>query len=178
MREVAPLVISLTDLMLPLEYWGVPLGRDSHMNAFASRGEIRKHSHRKHLRYHSDSQLIACPYPKCDVVLNSITHLQNHVEKSHQNHCHYGAYLFPGILQAKIAFLAAAFCCSINDRAHGGIYTLINLGIYLATFHLLLFNATASHQLWLLDRAAAVLLLDGLQVMLLAVHYHILHLVY
>lgn len=129
MREVAPLVISLTDLMLPLEYWGVPLGRDSHMNAFASRGEIRKHSHRKHLRYHSDSQLIACPYPKCDVVLNSITHLQNHVEKSHQNHCHYGAYLFPGILQAKIAFLAAAFCCSINDRAHGGIYTLINLGI-------------------------------------------------
>ena len=54
------------------------------MKPFASRGDLKKHFHRKHLRYHPDGQRIACPHPRCDIVLTSTMHLQNHAEKVHK----------------------------------------------------------------------------------------------
>jgi len=54
------------------------------LKTFASRGDLKKHFHRKHLRHHPNSQPIACPHPRCDVILNGTMHLQNHAEKVHR----------------------------------------------------------------------------------------------
>ena len=54
------------------------------LKTFASRGDLKKHFHRKHLRHHPDGQPIACPHPRCDVSLNSTKHLQNHAEVVHK----------------------------------------------------------------------------------------------
>ena len=53
------------------------------LKPFASRGDLKKHFHRKHLRHHLDGQPIACPHPKCDVVFERTMYLQNHAEKVH-----------------------------------------------------------------------------------------------
>jgi len=45
------------------------------LKTFASRGDLKKHFHRKHLRHHLDGQPIVCPYPRCDVTLNDKMHL-------------------------------------------------------------------------------------------------------
>ena len=54
------------------------------LKAFASRGDLKKHFHRKHLRHHLDGQPITCPHPKCDVVFERTMYLQNHAEKVHK----------------------------------------------------------------------------------------------
>ncbi|KAL8799611.1 MAG: hypothetical protein Q9182_005762 [Xanthomendoza sp. 2 TL-2023] len=54
------------------------------LKAFAARGDLKKHFHRKHLRHHPDGQPIACPHPWCDVTLDGAMHLQNHAEVVHQ----------------------------------------------------------------------------------------------
>ena len=51
---------------------------------FASRGDLKRHFHRKHLRHHPGGQSIACPHPQCDVILNGAMHLQNHAEVVHK----------------------------------------------------------------------------------------------
>ena len=53
------------------------------LKPFASRGDLKKHFHRKHLRHHPDGQPIACPHPRCDVILNGAMLLQNHAEVVH-----------------------------------------------------------------------------------------------
>lgn len=40
------------------------------LKTFASRGDLKKHFHRKHLRRHPDHQPITCPHPKCDGYLD------------------------------------------------------------------------------------------------------------
>jgi len=54
------------------------------LKTFASRGDLKKHFHRKHLRHHPDGQPIVCPHPRCDVTLNGTLHLQNHAENVHK----------------------------------------------------------------------------------------------
>ena len=54
------------------------------LKPFASRGDLKKHFHRKHLRHHPIGQPIACPHPRCDVVFERTMYLQNHVEKIHK----------------------------------------------------------------------------------------------
>jgi len=54
------------------------------LRAFASRGDLKKHFHRKHLRHHPDGQPIVCPHPRCNVTLNGKMHLQNHAEVVHK----------------------------------------------------------------------------------------------
>ena len=54
------------------------------LKAFASRDDLKKHFHRKHLRHHSNGQSIACPHSRCDVILNDAMHLQIHVEMMHK----------------------------------------------------------------------------------------------
>jgi len=54
------------------------------LKTFASRGDLKKHLHRKHLRHHPDGQPIVCPHPRCDVTLNDKMHLQNHAEVVHK----------------------------------------------------------------------------------------------
>ncbi len=52
--------------------------------SFSTRGDLKRHFHRKHLRHHPDGQLIACPHPRCNVDLNDKMHLQNHAEVVHK----------------------------------------------------------------------------------------------
>ncbi|KAL8626100.1 hypothetical protein Q9189_008220 [Teloschistes chrysophthalmus] len=54
------------------------------LKAFATRGDLKKHFHRKHLRHHRDGQPIACPHPRCDVTLDGAMHLQSHAEVVHK----------------------------------------------------------------------------------------------
>lgn len=54
------------------------------LKPFASRGDLKKHFHRKHLRHHPDGQPIACPHPRCDVVFEREMYLQNHAEEVHK----------------------------------------------------------------------------------------------
>ncbi|KAL9579753.1 MAG: hypothetical protein Q9203_006568 [Teloschistes exilis] len=54
------------------------------LKAFATRGDLKKHFHRKHLRHHRDGQPIACAHPRCDVTLDGAMHLQSHAEVVHK----------------------------------------------------------------------------------------------
>ncbi len=54
------------------------------LKTFASRGDLKKHFHRKHLRHHANGQPIVCPHPRCDVLLYGTMHLQNHAEVVHK----------------------------------------------------------------------------------------------
>ena len=60
------------------------LSAHDRLKAFASRGDLKKHFHRKHLRHYPDHQPIACPHPRCNVTLNGIMHLQNHAALVHK----------------------------------------------------------------------------------------------
>jgi len=54
------------------------------LKTFASRDDLKKHFHRKHLRHHPDGQPIACPHPRCEATLNGKMHLQSHAELVHK----------------------------------------------------------------------------------------------
>ncbi len=54
------------------------------LKTFVSRGDLKKHFHRKHLRHHPDHQPIACPHPRCKATLKGKMHLQNHAEMAHK----------------------------------------------------------------------------------------------
>ena len=54
------------------------------LRPFHSRGDLKKHFQRKHLRYHPEGQPIACPHPKCHVDLTGTMHLQNHAALVHK----------------------------------------------------------------------------------------------
>jgi hypothetical protein len=54
------------------------------LKTFASRGDLKKHFHRKHLRHHPDHQPIACPHPRCEATLTGKMHLQNHADVVHK----------------------------------------------------------------------------------------------
>ena len=54
------------------------------LKTFALRGDLKKHFHRKHLRHHPEGQPIACPHPRCTLMLNGAMHLQNHAEVVHK----------------------------------------------------------------------------------------------
>jgi len=60
------------------------LSAPDRLKTFASRGDLKKHFNRKHLRHHPDHQPIACPHPSCDVTLNGTMHLQNHAALVHK----------------------------------------------------------------------------------------------
>ena len=60
------------------------LSAPDRLKAFASRGDLKKHFQRKHLRHHPDHQPIACPHPSCNVTLNGTMHLQNHAALVHK----------------------------------------------------------------------------------------------
>ena len=60
------------------------LSAPDRLKTFASRGDLKKHFHRKHLRHHPDHQPIACPHPRCDIPLNGTMHLQNHAALVHK----------------------------------------------------------------------------------------------
>ena len=50
---------------------------------FSSRGDLKKHFRRKHLRHHCDGQPIACPHPRCDAILEGKMQLENHADLVH-----------------------------------------------------------------------------------------------
>ncbi len=52
--------------------------------SFHSRGDLKRHFWRKHLRHHPDGHPIKCPHPKCTVSLPNTMHLQNHAELVHK----------------------------------------------------------------------------------------------
>jgi len=54
------------------------------LKTFASRGDLKKHFHRKHLRHYPDGQPIECPHPRCGVDLQNKMLLQNHAEVVHK----------------------------------------------------------------------------------------------
>lgn len=54
------------------------------LKSFYSRGDLKKHFHRKHLRHHSNSKPIAYPHPRCNVELSDKIHLQNHAALVHK----------------------------------------------------------------------------------------------
>ena len=54
------------------------------LKTFASRGDLKKHFHRKHLRHHPDGQPIACPHPRCAISLKNIIYLKHHAEVVHK----------------------------------------------------------------------------------------------
>ncbi len=60
------------------------LPTETRLKSFHSRGDLKKHFHRKHLRHHQDGHLIACPHPRCQDVLTSTMYLQNHAELVHK----------------------------------------------------------------------------------------------
>ena len=60
------------------------LSAPDRLKTFASHGDLKKHFHRKHLRHHPNGQPIACPHPRCEVILNDAMHLQNHAEVVHK----------------------------------------------------------------------------------------------
>ena len=44
------------------------LSLELRVNAFYSRGDLRRHCYRKHLRHYPDGEPIYCPHPKCEAV--------------------------------------------------------------------------------------------------------------
>ena len=56
----------------------------SRLRSFHSRGDLKKHFHRKHLRHHPEDQPIPCPHPRCDTTLTGKMHLLNHAEVIHK----------------------------------------------------------------------------------------------
>lgn len=57
------------------------------LKSFRSRGDLKKHFHRKHLRHHPKDRPIECPHPKCkvtQVTLQNTMELQNHAETVHK----------------------------------------------------------------------------------------------
>ena len=82
MSETLPIECKATQCIFCLG--NEDLSAADRLKAFASRGDLKKHFHRKHLRHHPYGQPIACPHPRCDVILNSTMHLQNHAEVVHK----------------------------------------------------------------------------------------------
>ena len=60
------------------------LPTETRLKSFHSRGDLKKHFHRKHLRHHPAGQRIACPHPRCHVDLGSTVHSQNHADLVHK----------------------------------------------------------------------------------------------
>lgn len=60
------------------------LPRETRLKPFHSRGDLKKHFYRKHLRHYPDGQPIACPHPRCHVDLVSKMHLRYHAELVHK----------------------------------------------------------------------------------------------
>lgn len=56
----------------------------TYLKSFYSRGDLEKHFHCKHLQHHSNSKLMACPYPRYNVELRGKMHLQNHIALMHK----------------------------------------------------------------------------------------------
>lgn len=54
------------------------------LKSFHSRGALKKHIHRKHLKHHPKGMPIECPFPKCEVTLSHTEHLQSHAEIVHE----------------------------------------------------------------------------------------------
>lgn len=59
------------------------LRQELRVKTFRSRGDLKKHFHRKHLRHHPDDQPIKCPHPMCNLTLRDKAHLQNHAAIIH-----------------------------------------------------------------------------------------------
>lgn len=89
-RDINPLfVLDLPDLSdsIPIECKATQcifcLGKEglpavTRLKSFYSRGDLKKHIHRKHFQHHSNSKPIACPHPRCNVELSGKMHLQNY----------------------------------------------------------------------------------------------------
>lgn len=60
------------------------LPTETRLKYFHSRGDLKKHFHRKNLRHHPDGHLIACSHSRCQDILTSKMHLQNHAELIHK----------------------------------------------------------------------------------------------
>lgn len=83
---------SLSD-SIPIKYKATQcifcLGEDgllvvTRLKFFYSRGDLKKHFHRKYLWHHSNSKPIVCPHPKCNIELSGKMHLQNHAALVHK----------------------------------------------------------------------------------------------
>ena len=61
----------------------VDLAYEHRTKSFHSRGDLKKHFDRKHLRHIPDGQAINCAHPACNERLSNKKHLQNHVATVH-----------------------------------------------------------------------------------------------
>ena len=52
--------------------------------AFHSRGDLKKHFSRKHLRHYPDGEPIDCPHSECTATLSNKERLQNHAARIHK----------------------------------------------------------------------------------------------
>ena len=82
LSEMLPVECQATQCIFCLGNEALPA--PNRLKTFASHGDLKKHFHRKHLRHHPEGQPIACPHPRCNVILNGTMHLQNHAEVVHK----------------------------------------------------------------------------------------------
>ena len=59
------------------------LSIEKRFKLFHSRGDLKKHFLRKHIKHHSANMPLDCPHPRCKINLNDIMHLRNHAEVIH-----------------------------------------------------------------------------------------------
>ena len=64
----------------------VDMALEHRTKAFHSRGDLKKHFIRKHLRHYPDGEPIDCPHPECDARLSDKEHLQNHAATVHKTY--------------------------------------------------------------------------------------------
>jgi hypothetical protein len=60
------------------------LANELRIKTFHSRGDLKKHFERKHLRHIPDGRAIDCPHPACEKRLSNKEHLQNHAAAVHK----------------------------------------------------------------------------------------------
>ena len=82
LSESLPIECKPTQCIFCLGQEGLPA--ETRLKCFHSRGDLKKHFHRKHLQHYPENKPIDCPHPRCRVTLANTKHLQNHVEVVHK----------------------------------------------------------------------------------------------
>ena len=65
------------------------LGNDKYpiekrLKCFHSRGDLKKHLYRSHLKHHGKDQPIDCPHPRCSTTMDNEMYFRNHLERIHK----------------------------------------------------------------------------------------------
>ena len=82
-REIQfPLKCQPTQCIFCLGQRDLPMTK--RMKSFCETGDLKKHFHRKHLKFLSKDEPILCPHPSCDEVLKHVMHLQRHAKEVHK----------------------------------------------------------------------------------------------